>query len=147
MQHSESIFINRPRAEVWALVGDPQSWGEWIPGLTDVRIEGGGAPSEGARLSYAWRGRRQETTLAAFEAERVIGVASSEKNYEFSESIMLRETGVGTEVTITMGFDPTVWWASFLAMFVPPIKGLMFGRPLRKMLDALRASLEAQPAG
>ena len=48
--------------------------------------------------------------IAAFETERVIGVASSETNYEFSEAIALRETGAGTEVTLTMGFEPTVWW-------------------------------------
>ena len=146
MQHVESIIINSPRAAVWALVGDPQSWGEWVPGVTDVRIEGGGAPSEGTGLSYGWRGRRQDTTVAAFEAERVIGIASSEKNYEFSETMTLSETFGGTRVTIAMGFEPTVWWASFLAMFMLPVKGLALGRPMRKMLEALRAAVEAQAA-
>ena len=92
MQHSESIVISRSEAEVWALVGDPQSWETWIPGVTDVRIEGGGAPSLGIGLSYIWRGKRRDTTIAAFETPRVIGVASSEKNYEFSETIAVRET-------------------------------------------------------
>ena len=146
MQHAESIIIKRPQAAVWALVGDPHSWGEWIPGLTDVRLEGGGAPSEGAGLSYTWRGKRQDTTVAAFEAERVIGVASSEKNYDFSETMTVRETFGGTEVTVTMEFKPTVWWVSVFAIFMLPIKGLMLGRPLRKMLGALRAAVEAQSA-
>ena len=146
MQHVESIIINRPKAAVWALVSDPQSWGEWIPGLTDVGIEGGGAPSEGTGLSYTWRGKRQDTTVAAFEAERVIGIARSEKYYEFSQAIALGDTFGGTSVTITMGFQPTVWWASILAIFMLPIKGLVIGRPLRKMLGALRAAVEARPA-
>ena len=146
MQHVESIIINRPKADVWALVSDPQSWGEWIPGLTDVRIEGGGAPSEGTGLSYTWRGKRQDTTVAAFEAERVIGIARSEKNFKFTETIALSDTFGGTSVTITMGFQPTVWWASILAIFMLPIKGLVIGRPLKKMLESLRAAVEARPA-
>ena len=146
MQHAESIVIKRPEAEVWALVGNPQSWETWIPDVTEVRIEGGGAPSVGTALSYTWRGKRQDTTVAAFETERVMGVASSQKNYEFSETIALRETFGGTEVTITVGFEPTVWWASFLAIFMPPIKGLMLGRPLRKELQALRVAVEGQAA-
>ena len=147
MKHAESIIINRPGAEVWALVGDPQSWGKWVPGVTDVQMEGAGAPAVGAGLSYIWRGERQDTKVAAFEAGRTIGIASTEKNYEFSETIALRETFGGTEVTVTIGFEPTVWWASFLAMFMFPVKGLTLGRPLLKMLNALRAAVEAKPAG
>ena len=147
MKHAESIIINRPKAEVWALVGDPRSWDEWVPGLTDVRLEGDGAPSVGAALSYGWRGKRQDATFAAFAVEDEIGVASSEKNYEFSETIALHDTFGGTRVTVTLGFEPTVWWGSFLAILMFPVKGLVFGRGLQKMLTALRARVEAQPAG
>ena len=144
MQHSETMVISRTEAEVWALVGNPQSWETWIPGVTDVRIEGGGAPSVGIGLSYSWRGKRQNTTIAVFETQRTIGVASSEKNYDFSETIVVRETLGGTGVTVTMGFEPTVWWATFLAIFMLPIKGRLLGRPLRRELEALRAALAAQ---
>ena len=144
MQHSETMVINRSEAEVWALVGDPQTWETWIPGVTDVRIEDGSAPAVGIGLSYTWRGKRQDTTIAVFETQRAIGVATSEKNYEFSETIVVRETLGGTGVTATMGFEPTVWWATFLAIFMLPIKGLLLGRPLRKELEALRAALGAQ---
>ena len=143
MQHSETMVISRTEAEVWALVGNPQSWETWIPGVTDVRIEGGGAPSVGIGVSYIWRGKRQDATIAVFEAQRAIGVASSEKNYEFSETIVVRETLGGTSVTVTMGFEPTVWWATFLAIFMLPIKGRLLGRPLRRELEALRAALGA----
>ena len=144
MQHSETMVISRTEAEVWALVGDPQSWETWIPGVTDVRIEGDGAPSVGIGLSYSWRGKRQDAMIAVFETPRAIGVASSEKNYEFSETIVVRETLGGTSVTVTMGFEPTVWWATFLAIFMLPIKGRLLGRPLRRELEALRAALGAQ---
>ena len=144
MQHSESLIINRPPAEVWALVGNPQSWGTWIPDVTEVRIEGDGAPSVGTGLSYARRGKRRDTTVAEFEMGRVIGVASSEKSYEFSETIELRETVEGTEVTITMGFEPRAWVGVLAAVLMLPIKGLMLRRRLMKELQALRAAVEAQ---
>ena len=37
MQHSESITLYHSVAEVWAVVGDPQSWGKWIEGITEVQ--------------------------------------------------------------------------------------------------------------
>ena len=144
MRHSESIIINRRPAAVWALVGNPQSWGTWIPDVTEVRIEGDGAPSVGTGLSYGWRGKRQDRTVAAFETERVIGLASSEKRYEFSETIELREVVEGTEVTITMGFEPRAWAGLLAAIFMLPIKGLMLRGRLMKELRALRAAVEAQ---
>ena len=141
MQHAETIIIKRPGAEVWALVGDPLTWERWIPGVTDVRLEGGGTPSEGASLSYTRRGKRQEPTVAAFEAELVIGIRGSEKNYEFSQTMSLGETFGGTRATLTMEIAPTAWWVSILAILMLPVKGLMIGRPLRKTLEGLRAAL------
>ena len=98
----------------------------------------------GPCLSYARRGKRRDTTIAAFETDRVIEVASSEKNYEFTETIRLSDTFGGTQVTITKGFAPTVWWASVLAILVLPVKGLILGRPLMEELQALKAALEAR---
>ncbi len=147
MQHAETIIIKRPGADVWALVGDPRTWETWVPGVTDVRLEGDGAPSVGTGLSYGWRGKRQDTTVSAFEAGRLIGIAGSEKNYDFSETIALGETFGGTRVTVTMGFEPTVWWGSILAILMLPVKGRWPGMTLRKDLQALRAALDAKPAG
>ena len=142
MQHSESITINRSQGEVWAVTGDPQSWGKWIEGVTDVQVEDGGALAAGKALSYAWRGKTQNTTVIEFEAGRMIRVGSAEKNYDFNETIAVVEAGGATEVTMTVGFDPTVWWASFLAVFMLPFKGILLGRPLRKQLQTLSRVLE-----
>ena len=147
MQHAETIIIKRPGADVWALVGDPRTWETWVPGVTDVRLEGDGAPTVGSGLSYGWRGERRDTTVNAFEAERLIGIASSEKNYDFSQTIALSETFGGTRVTMTIGFEPTVWWGSILSVLMLPIKGFLLGRTPRKDLQALRAALDAKPAG
>ena len=97
--------------------------------------------------SKATSARRFSRTIAAFETDRVIEVASSEKNYEFTETIRLSDTFGGTQVTITKGFAPTVWWASVLAILVLPVKGLILGRPLLKELQALKGALEARASG
>ena len=129
MQHSETMVVSRTQAEVWALVGNPESWETWIPGVTDVRIEGDGAPSVGIGLSYSWRGKRHDTTIAVFETQRAIGVASSEKNYDFSETIVVRETLGGTGITVTMGFEPTVWWRPFWQYSCSRSKGACWEGP------------------
>ena len=142
MQHSESITLYHPMAEVWAVVGDPQSWGKWIEGITDVQVEGGGALAVGKGLSYKWRGKTQNTTVIELKAGRMIRIGSAEKNYDFIETIVLAEVGVSTKVTMTVGFNPTVWWASVMAVFMLPFKGLLLGRPFRKQLRALSRVLE-----
>lgn len=142
MRHSESVTLYHSRAEVWAVVGDPQSWGKWIEGITDVQVEGGGAFAVGKGLSYTWRGKFQNTTVIELEAGRMIHIGSVEKYYDYDEEIALDEVGVATKVTMTVGFNPTVWWASFLAVFMLPFKGLLLGRPFRKQLKALSRVLE-----
>ena len=34
------VWIKRPAAEVWALVGDPARIAEWFPGITAATVEG-----------------------------------------------------------------------------------------------------------
>ncbi len=142
MQHSESITIYHSRADVWAVVGDPQSWEEWIDGITDIQVEGGGALAVGKGLSYKWRGKIQNTTVIELEAGHRIHIGSAEKNYDFNETIVLTDVGVLTKVTMTVDFNPTVWWASVLAVFMLPFKGLLLGRPFKKQLQALSRVLE-----
>ena len=144
MQHSESITIQCPLGEVWAMAGDPHAWGKWIKGITDVKSEESGTLAAGKALSFAERGKARNMTVIEYEAGRIIRLGSTQKGYDFNETIALVESAGATEVTLTMGLEPTVWWASFLALFMQPINGLVIGRPLRKTLQALSAALESQ---
>ncbi len=36
MQQTESITIDRPPVEVWALVGDVRNWTKWLKDISDV---------------------------------------------------------------------------------------------------------------
>ncbi len=145
MQQTESVTIDRPPAEVWALVGDVRTWTKWLEDISDVQLVSGELAT-GAEFSYKFRGRDVHATVDRYEAGRVIGIASSEKSYDFAESIRVEPADGQTRVTFTMGFDPTVWWASALSILLVPFKGMMLGKPLRNELEALRTAVESEPS-
>lgn len=140
MEHAESIVVHRPATEVWALTGHPESWQRWIRDIEDVRVDG--ELSEGTVVSYRWRGRDVTATVRPYEPGVRMGIQSSEKNYDFHESIALRDVGGRTEVTFTMGFTPTAWWMKAAAVLLSPFKGLVLGRSLNQELRALRDAAE-----
>ena len=80
------------------------------------------------------------------QASQTIGISSSEKNYDFQESITLEPLGDQTKVEFTMGFEPTVWCATALSVLVVPFKGPLLVRPLRKELESLRTAAESEPS-
>lgn len=145
MQQTESITIDRPPAEVWALVGDVRNWTKWLKDISDVELVSGELAT-GAEFSYKFRGRDVNATVDRYEEGRVIGIGAQEKKYDFAESLAVEPTDGGTRVTFTMGFDPTVWWVSALSILLVPFKGMMLGKPLRKELEELRIAVESEPS-
>lgn len=144
MQHAESTTIGRPAEDVWALIGDVRQWLVWIEDVSDVEVLSGEL-SPGSEVSYKWRGSEIHATISEYEPGHKIGITSTEDNYDFHESITLDSSDGGTGVTFVMGFDPTNWWMSALAVVLTPFKSIMLGRPLRKELELLRGAAEAMP--
>lgn len=145
MQRSESTVINRPSEDLWALVGDVRRWPKWLRGVSDVRLLSEEV-AVGSEFAYKWRDRDVSATVSAYKRGQTIGISSSEKNYDFQESITLEPLGDQTKVELTMGFEPTVWWATALSVLVVPFKGPLLGRPLRKELESLRTAAESEPS-
>ena len=146
MQHTETTTIDRSAEEVWAFVGDVQSWPNWLDDVTDVEVPSGGL-AEDTQISYKFRGRPTHPTITAYDEERELGISSSERGYEFAESITLQPGEDQTDVTFTMGFEPAVWWTKALAVLITPFRSTMLGRPLRKELRALKTAVESVPTG
>jgi uncharacterized protein YndB with AHSA1/START domain len=140
LAHSESIEIAKPATIVWALVGDPEAWPRWAGDVADVQVHGDLAM--GTAISYSYRGRRADVTISAYEHERLLEIAGSETSYEMRESVALKGINSGTHVSITMGFEPTVWWARIIAPLVSPLKSVLLGRELRRSLLALQRAAE-----
>ena len=123
------------------MVGHPGGWQRWIKDISDVANDTEGPLSEGDSLTYKYRGGLVTTQVVQYQQERVLGIHSSEKTYEFHESIWLEDHPQGTKVTFIMGFEPTVWWASILAVFLAPGEGSGLGQAAPK--DAGRAEADA----
>ena len=70
---------------------------------------------------------RRKRNRQCVQARSTIGISSSEKNYDFQESITLEPLGGQTKVEFTMGFEPTVWWATALSVLVVRFQGPTIG--------------------
>jgi carbon monoxide dehydrogenase subunit G len=138
--HEESIRIARPAAAVWALVGDPSAWRRWAGDIDDVQVDG--VLAVGTTITYRHRGRRVSVILTAYDDERLVEIAGSGRSYEMHESVALAPDDDATDVSMTMGFEPTAWWTRLLAPLVVPFKGLLLGRGMRRTVHALRRAAE-----
>lgn len=143
MQHTETITIDRPAEEVWDYIGDVDSWPKWIDDMTDVEVPEGGM-AIGSQVTYKYRGTPTHPTIAAYEAGRTIGIQSSEDRYEFAETITLSPKGEQTEVSFTMGFQPTVWWMKLMAVALAPFRSTVLGRGMRKSMQSLKKAVESE---
>jgi uncharacterized protein YndB with AHSA1/START domain len=138
---TETVRIARPTAEVWKLVGEPESWSLWAGEVTDVVV--GGELGEGATASYTYRGRSVTAMITRYEPCRQLAIASSRPTYELRESIVLTEDGGSTGVSITMSFEPARWWGRALAVPARAVSGPLLGRALRRSLTSLKRAAEA----
>lgn len=141
MEATESITIDRPANEVWALVGDVRKWPEWIEDLSDFELEGDLAV--GTELEYKYRGRPARAAVRRFEEGRAIEIGAEEKSWNMEESITLSPQGDQTEVTFSMAFVPTVGWAKVAGAVLSPLKGPLLTNPLKRELQELKTTLEA----
>lgn len=142
MEHSQSVVIERPVEQVWALAGNPRAWPAWAPDMREVELSPHGAITPGSTVRFWTRGRESHATVTEYVEQRAFGFRSSEARYDFSESLTLTPAGSGTQVTMSMGFAPKGPLFTALALVAWPAKRWLLGSPLRKDLAALQAAVE-----
>ena len=149
MQHTDSVVIDHPVGAVWAILGDVNSWSEWIPDVSGLSPLAEGETKIGAVLEYEFRGRAVRAEITGLEPERLIAIHSSVgKSYDFDEVITLEPEGDGTRVSVTWRFEPTALWVRAVMVLIVPFKGLFRGRGTAKAkLAALSAAVAAQSTG
>ena len=118
-------------------LGDPAKWPEWAEDITEVRTGPQDQLGVGSVFEYKWRGNDAKVDITHYESGRIIGIHNSQQRYEFFESFALRPVAAGTEVTMTMGFQPTGPLLGSLAVVLSPLKGLLLGRSLKGTLASL----------
>ena len=137
MEYAVSSIIDKPVEVVWSYLGDPTKWPTWTEDLAEVRTDPADKLGVGSVMEYKWRGNRVKADITHYESERVIAIHSSEKRYEFFESFALRPANSGTEVTMKLAFQPSVFWMNALAVILWPLNGLLLGRSIKGTLSQL----------
>ncbi|HVL94451.1 MAG TPA: SRPBCC family protein [Solirubrobacteraceae bacterium] len=137
------ITIQRPPAEVFAFVTDPQRLPEWQPLVVEVEVLGGGPLREGSvvREVRRLRGRRLEQTVevAAYDPPRRFAMKILDGPVPVDGDLTFSEAGGGgTRVRLhAHGSAPRR-----LRLLEPLLKPVM-AREMRKQYARLKAVLEA----
>ena len=107
---TESVTIDRPTAEVWAVVTDLESHPRWRPALREFSHASGGPLRVGSRIRevIAWRGRelRLDDVVTALEPERRLGIRGGWSAAEYELDLVLEPHGAGTSVTFDWTMRP-----------------------------------------
>ncbi len=144
---SAQVEIARPPAAVWAYVSDVTNQDEWVEGMSESEVVGGGPIGRGTQIRgvYTYGGGSAPTlmTVTEFNDGRALGVEASEGPFPFTGRLTLERSGSGTLVTnaMTAGSDHVV--TSIMFTVLRPLMKVMMGRQMRKELAQLQAIIEA----
>ncbi len=145
---SAETLIARPPDAIWPYVGDPCNQDEWVDGMRDSEIEGGGEPGAGAVIRGAYKGGAGQGPVAlritAFEPERRLATEAFEGLFLYDGELTLEREADGTRVRNTMTVQSCHWATAVLFVALRPLMAWCFRRQMRKDLAQLKAILEAR---
>lgn len=145
MRINESIRIDRPVEDVWAVVSDLDTHTAWRPALVEFRSLDEGPLEVGARIREVLRfGKREieiEDVVTALDPPRRLALSGGWKAAEFDVEFLLEPEGAGTRVTMDWPFRPK---SPLLRVATPFLKETM-RRATREELEKLRDYVEARP--
>jgi uncharacterized protein YndB with AHSA1/START domain len=145
MRITESITIERPAEDVWAVVSDLDTHTAWRPALVEFRQLGDGPLEVGTRIREVLRwGKREieiEDVVTALDPPRRLALSGGWKAAEFDVEFTLEPEGDGTRVTMDWPLRPK---SLLLRLAAPFLKGTM-SKATREELEKLRDYVEARP--
>jgi carbon monoxide dehydrogenase subunit G len=144
MRVTESIGIERPPADVWAVVSDLSTHTEWRPALVEFRQVSDGPLAVGSRVREVllWRGRELELddVVTALEPERRFAITGGWSAAEFDLELRLEPDGESTRVTMDWPLRPK----SLLLRAATPFLGRAMRKATREELELLKAYVEGR---
>ena len=144
---AETLIARRPDA-IWPYVGNPCNQDEWVDGMRDSEIEGGGEPGAGAVIRGAYKGGAGQGPVAlritAFEPERRLATEAFEGLFPFKGELTLEREADGTRVRNSMTVESYHWSTAVTFVVLRPLMARLFRRQMRKDLAQLKAILEAR---
>ena len=146
MRVVESIEIERPPEDVWAVVSDPSTHVRWRPSVREFRPLPGGSLAVGSHIRevLTWRGREivLHDVVTALDAPRRLGIRGGWKAADFELDLVLEQVGEGTRVTMDWPFYPK----SLLLKLAAPFLGGAMRKATREELELLKAYAEGEGA-
>lgn len=148
MRIIETVGIERPPAEVWAVVADLDTHLEWRPALVEFRQVSEGPLEVGSRIREVlrWRGRELvlDDVVTALEPHRHFGISGGWNAADFDLDLRLEPVGEGaTLVTFDWPLRPK---SALMKVAAPLLKGSM-ERATAEEARLLKEYVEKRPAG
>ncbi len=143
---SARVRIERPIEEVWAFASHVPNMEQWVDGMSETELIGGGEVGRGSEICgvYTYGGGSAPVLIrvTAFQPPRRMVTDAQEGPFPFVGELELVRLGGGTEVTNTLsaGSDHIVTTVMF--RLLPFIVRPMMAKQLRKELGQLKAILE-----
>lgn len=145
MRITESIRIERPAEDVWAVVSDPETHTAWRPALREFRLASDGPLRVGSRIREVleWRGREIEIddVVTALDPPHRFALRGAWDAAEFELDLLLAPDGESTQVTMDWPLHPK----SLLLRIAAPLLGGTMRRATREELELLKAYVERTP--
>jgi uncharacterized membrane protein len=134
------VQVNRPRDEVAAYMTDPANDREWIGGLREARVVGGGPVAEGSRVARvaSFMGRKVEyvNEITTLEPGRMLEMRSVKAPFPMQITYTFEDRDGGTLVR------NHVRGGGGLFSLGSPLFAPLVRRNVRKDLERLRELLE-----
>jgi carbon monoxide dehydrogenase subunit G len=143
MRIVESIVVERPVEDVWAVVADLDTHTKWRPALREFRQVSDGPLGVGTRIRevLAWRGRELvlDDVVTVFDPPRRLGIQGGWKAADFELELVLEPSGEATSVTMDWPLYPK----SLLLRLGAPLMGRAMRNATREELELLKDFVEA----
>lgn len=142
MRIVETIRIERPVEDVWAVVSDPTTHVEWRPALVEFRLLTDGSLAIGSRIRevLSWRDREIviDDVVTTLDPPRRLGIRGGWKAADFELDFTLASEGEATVATMDWPLYPK----SLLMKVATPFLGGAMRRSTKEELALLKAYVE-----
>lgn len=142
---TESIVIDRPRAEVYAFAADTEKAALWQTNVISMEAQYEGDPSVGdqvlATTKVAGRNMKVTTEYTAVDRGKTLSFATVEAPFDFEITWRFEDVDGGTQMTFH-GEAPSL--GGFFGKLGDPIVTRMFARDVRANLQNLKDILESE---
>ncbi|MBM3140086.1 MAG: hypothetical protein FJZ92_07700 [Chloroflexi bacterium] len=142
-----SVDVERTPEAVWRYVSDIEKMGEWVDGVSDVRLTSPAPYRVGSTFESQYHYRGKDFAVAyrctQLEPPRVHAMESTSGPFPFKGRLTLEPAGAGTRVVNHLEAGSDSWFTSFMFRALAPLTRRMLRGQLAKELRKLKERVEA----